>query len=200
VRILFLTSLLLICALSAACAGVRRNEVYRPLALSSSETGGLLGQTKNASWELELAGVTMRVAPVVLSSKDTWVIGPLLAFPTWWEEEVGREGLLRISLAVVATSEAVVSFDFSEFIVALEDGRVLAPREAGRWIVDGSEAEPVGPITLRGGQAWRGFVEYELPLADLSPFVLRLATLSVGDDARRLPELSFVRDRMYSSS
>jgi hypothetical protein len=124
----------------------------------------------------------------------------LIAFPTFWEEEVLRTGPLRINVLVRPKGDASVAFDLGDFIVVLEDGRSLSPDDAARWVAVSSEAEPVGPVTLFGGQAWRGSLQYDVPLMDLAPFTLRPGTLSVNGEPLQLPPISFVKGHVYWSS
>jgi hypothetical protein len=67
-----------------------------------------------------------------------------------------------LAVFVAAASDASVTFDLAQLVVVLEGGLSLRPSRAGRWVTSESEAEAIGPVTLSGGQTWRGFVEYEV--------------------------------------
>jgi hypothetical protein len=198
IRILGVAKLLLICALLAGCGGVHSDLVYRPLAPVLPDKQAPLGRERGAGWELDLSDAELHIWPVTLSSKLICVVGPACVIPTFWEKEVPEEGPLKIGVFVKSKHEASVAFDPREFTVVLEDGRSLPPNAARRH--SSNEAEPIGPVMLSGGQVWRGYLQYDISLMDLTPFTLRLGTLYVNGEAVQFPPISFVRGKSGHSS
>jgi hypothetical protein len=188
----------LVCVLLGGCAGLQRDLVYRPSAPTLEDRDAQLDRERSAAWPLVLSQAELNIGEVVYSSKLIWVFGPFIAFPTFWEKYVPREGPLEIGVSLAARPGASVGFDLREFIVILEGGRSLSPTAAARW--GSSEFEPTGPLTLPGGQTWRGRLRYDVSLMNLTPFKLRLGTLDVDGQAVRLPSVSFTPGKSYSGS
>lgn len=189
---------ILLCAVLAGCGGLQRDLVYRPSAPVPRNGQARLDREGDAAWPLVLGDAELDVREVVYSSKLVWVFGPFIAFPTFWEPYVPRPGPLQIAVSVAAKPGASIGFDLREFTVVLEDGRSLAPSGAALW--GSREFEPAGPVLLSDGQTWRGRLQYDLLLTDLTPFALRPGTLDVDGEAIRPPPISFVRGKSYSGS
>jgi hypothetical protein len=193
-----LSKWIFVCVLLAGCAGLQRDLVYRPSAPVLEASQAQLDREQSASWPLVLSQAELNIGEVVYSSKLIWVFGPFIAFPTFWEEYVAREGPLEIGVSIAAKPGASVGFDLREFMVILEGNRSLSPTAVVRW--GSSEFEPAGPVMLSGGQTWRGRLQYGVSLLNLSPFKLQVGTLDVNGPAVRLPSIHFIPGKSYSGS
>jgi hypothetical protein len=197
-RIFAIAQWILICVLLGGCGGLQRDLVYRPSVPVPEYGQEQLHATREAYWPLVLRDAELNIGEVIYSSKLVWVFGPFFAFPTFWEKYVPKQGLLAIGVFVAAKPGASIRFDLREFTVILQDGRSFSPALAARW--GRSDLEPTGPVTLSGGQDWRGRLQYDLPLMDMRPFELRLGALDVNGQTLQLPEIPFVRAKSYSGS
>jgi len=168
-----------------------------PLAPAAAGGGETLGKTSNGYWIVELDTVAFRISPVVLASKLTWVFGPGVAFPAVGEKSVARKGSLLIGLFAWSTREgtATVTFDPRQFRVVLDDGRSLSPI-ATRPYFNSEERGTPSPITYsvetQGKWLW---LEYDVLLADLTPFALQLGSLTVNGNVFHIPQVSFVEGK-----
>jgi hypothetical protein len=186
-----------------------------PVAMNGEET---LGKAGNGYWVIELDNLVFRISPVTLSSKVAAVFGPGVAFPTVGEDFVTREGPLLIGLWAKSKrkSKVTLGLDPHEFLVVLEDGRSLSP-VATRPYANSDKPGAVESVTFSsavgrcsGGcgltklsskryEMWL-WLEYDVSLADLTPFTLRSGVLIVNEESVQLPPISFVHGESFHGS
>jgi hypothetical protein len=193
---------LFFCVLVAGCGGLYREFVYRPLAPVDAGTEAALGREGDFYWwHLELDDAELILFPVTISGKTTWIFGPFIAFPvSFLEEEVPEKGPLEIRVILRVKPGTRVAFDTREFEVLLEDGRSLPPTVTV-WGpgTDEAQTEPPGPVTLYSVN-WSRSLQYDVLVSELTPFTLRLGTLTLNGDAIQLPPVRFVRGKRYRGS
>lgn len=159
-----------------------------------------LGEEGEFGWTFEDHGIQVFVPTVELSEKLTWVFGPLIAIPTFWEDPVPREGPLRIGVRVTAGAGATVSFGPGAFAVSFEDGLSLVPLRIATGLEGEGESIPAEPVVLADGESWLGFLEYPVELDGLAPFVLELSGLTVNGANLDLPPIPFERGKTGGSA
>jgi hypothetical protein len=177
-----------------------------------------LGKVDNGYWVFEPDNVVFRISPVTLSSKVAVVFGPGVAFPALGEDFVPLEGPLLIGLWAKSKrkNEATLGFDPHQFLVVLEDGRSLTP-VATRPYKNAENRSAIEPVTFSSvtGQCSGGcglsklsngryemwlWIEYDVSLAELTPFTLRPGALIVDGESVQLPPISFVHGESFHGS
>ncbi len=185
---------------SAACGGLTSIQLYRPLGPIPAPDQPRIGEQGDLGWTLEREAFRLFVPTVELSEELTWVFGPFIAFPTFWEDPVPREGPLRIGLSVTCLEESHISFDPGTIAIAFGDGSSLKAIGIA-YAIDGErESMPLVPVVLTGGEAWHGFLEFDAALVDLAPFTLTLPTLTVNGVGVDLPPIPFERGTTRGSA
>lgn len=203
-KIAVVASILAICTVFSGCSGMNRDLVLMPLAPIVPHSEQKIGKEGNGYLTINLADAKLRISPVILSSKTTWVFGPMVAFPTLGtEDDVPRKGPLLIGFYLRAKPKDVVTvaFDPREFIVTLEDGRSMPPIGTRNYSNAEAEPRPVEPVTFTSEQRWFWlWLQYDVDLAELTPFTLRLGTLQVNGEAVHIPPISFVHGKSSRST